>query len=292
MIADAPIPTAPYRERYVRSQDGLRLYVRDYGDPASPLTPILCLSGITRNSKDFAAVAAYLSAGGRRVVCPDYRGRGRSDYDHDWRRYDVPTYINDVRHIVTACHLHRLAVIGTSLGGFLAMGLAVAMPTAVAGAVLNDVGPELNAAALTPVIDYMNDNSSYADWDAVVSRLRQTFPDLPATTDAEWRTIAEATHVEDEDGRIHRDWDHRIVKPLLRRRQPVIDLWPLFRALRPFPVLALRGALSQLLSESSLARMADTASTITTVTVPGVGHAPDLTEAESRAAIDAWLDRF
>ena len=129
-----------YREATVSAQDGLALYYRDYGDALASKTPVLCLPGLTRNSADFAELAARLSRG-RRVLCPDYRGRGRSAYDSNWRNYDPYVYINDISHLLAATGIGRAVIVGTSMGGLLAMGLAVLRPTLVAGAVLNDIGP-------------------------------------------------------------------------------------------------------------------------------------------------------
>src|SRR5262249_34199486 len=135
-------------------QDGLRLYFRDYGDPASERTPVLCLTGLTRNSADFHEVALRV-AGERRVLAPDYRGRGRSAYDPDWRNYEPRIYVNDAAHLLAATGVERAVVIGTSLGGLLAMGLSVLRPTMVAGIVLNDIGPGLVGSGLARIMDYV-----------------------------------------------------------------------------------------------------------------------------------------
>ena len=122
-----------FRERRITAQDGLSLYVRDYGDALSSAPPVLCLGGISRNARDFEALAPHL-AGKRRVVCPDYRGRGRSDYDSDWRNYQPIVYLRDVLDILTALDLHRVVVIGTSMGGLLAMAGPVYGSALVPGA--------------------------------------------------------------------------------------------------------------------------------------------------------------
>src|SRR5713226_6270456 len=120
--------TLRYRARHLTAQDGLQLFYRDYGNPHGSRVPLLCLTGLTRNSQDFADLAERC-AGTRRVICPDYRGRGRSAYDPDWRRYEPMTYLNDIGHVLLANDIHRVVVVGTSLGGLLAMGLAVMRPT-------------------------------------------------------------------------------------------------------------------------------------------------------------------
>jgi pimeloyl-ACP methyl ester carboxylesterase len=280
------------REHFFRCQDGLRLFYRGYGDPASSAIPVLCLSGLTRNSQDFAAVARRISNDGRRVYCLDYRGRGRSERDPAWRRYQPRTYVDDIRHLLIAESLHRVAVIGTSLGAVLAMAMGAAMPTVLAGAVLNDAGPEITPQAVAPILAYLQDQAPLAGWPEVVERLRRHFPDNDQRSPEEWLRYAKRVYRRDDDGRIRPDWDPAIARPLLRKNGQSADLWPLYRSLRRFPVLVVRGARSEILSESTLTRMTEGMPLVATTTVAGVGHAPTLSEPEAAAAIDAWLRRL
>jgi len=277
-----------FRERTYTSQDGLRLYYRDYGDPLATATPVLCLAGLTRNSKDFHGLARRLSRA-RRVICPDYRGRGRSAYDPDWRRYQPRTYVDDIRHLLAAINVHRVLVIGTSMGGILAAAMAVAVPGAIAGAVLNDVGPDIDAGGLQRIIAYVRDQQSQPDWEHAARHLEATLPDLGIRDDKGWLALARNTYREGDDGLIHVDWDPALVKPLLTGAGGGADLWPLFKALRRVPTLAVRGAKSDILSEATLARMAEVLPGLSRVTVEGVGHAPALVEPECLEAIDALL---
>ncbi|MFQ5765538.1 MAG: alpha/beta fold hydrolase, partial [Rhodospirillales bacterium] len=276
--------------RTFSSQDGLGLYFRDYGDPKSAATPVLCLPGVTRNSKDFADLAQRL-APERRVICPDYRGRGRSAYDPDWRRYIARNYVDDVRHLLVAAGVHRVHVIGTSLGGILAMAMAVATPTVLAGVVLNDIGPEVGQDGLAGIIAYMKDDTPLADWDAVVDHIRDAFPHLPARSPEDWLAIARNTYREAEDGRLVHDWDDAIVRQFERGLGARANLWPLFRALGRVPVLAVRGAFSTVLSAETFARMADEMPSIHQVTVDDCGHPTGLNEPHVLEAIDAHLRR-
>jgi pimeloyl-ACP methyl ester carboxylesterase len=277
-----------YRECRFTSQDGLSLYFRDYGDPQSVRTPVLCLAGLTRNSKDFNRVAARLAAE-RRVLCPDYRGRGRSAYDPDWRNYVPATYFNDIRHLLAATGVHRVIVVGTSMGGLLACGMAVAMPTAVAAAVINDIGPVINGEGLGKIVAYLRDSTPLPDWDTVIARLRVSFPNLPVYKDGDWFTIAEATYRKGDDGRLYPDWDPALIKPLLADATYGYDLWGLFRALGRMPVLMIRGAKSDVLTAETFARMGAALPHARCLTLPGVGHAPNLSEPQAKEAIDALL---
>jgi len=277
-----------YREGMLSAQDGLALYYRDYGDALATPTPVLCLTGLTRNSKDYHEVALRLSRD-RRVLCPDYRGRGRSGYDPDWRNYTPTTYINDMRHLLAALNVHRVVVMGTSLGAFLAMGLAVLAPSAVAGAVLNDAGPEVNAGGLDRILDYVSADRPLADWDAAIARMREIFPQLSFDHPQAWRIAADKMFKEGADGKLHYDWDIKLAEPLRRSKSDLPPLWPLFLALGARPVLALRGALSDILMPETLETMRHSLPNITCVTVPGVGHTPTLLEPVSVEALDAFF---
>src|SRR5262249_571120 len=133
-----------FRACYYRSQDGLKLYYREYGDAAADeeRLPVLCLPGLTRNSRDFHDLALRL-APQRRVPAPGHRGRGKSAWDPDWRNYRPEMYLSDVFDLLAVADAPRVVVVGTSMGGLLAIGLTAYRPTCLAGVVLNDIGPEL-----------------------------------------------------------------------------------------------------------------------------------------------------
>lgn len=279
-----------YRERTLSAQDGLALYYRDYGDPTSPAVPVLCLTGLTRNSKDYHDLATRLSPS-RRVICPDYRGRGRSAYDADWRNYQPTVYVNDIRHLLASLNIHSVIVVGTSLGAFLAMGMAVAAPTMVAGAVLNDAGPDIDAKGLNRILDYIGTDRPQPDWRSAVAVVRELFSSLSINTEAGWLRFARQTFREGDDGMLHFDWDVNLAKPMQKRGASLPDLWALFRALRDIPVLSFRGEISDVLSPDTFERMGEGMPKLTRVTVPGVGHTPTLAEPEVLAALDAFLDQ-
>jgi len=275
-----------YRERLWHAADDLPLYLRDYGDPYAARTPMLCLSGLTRNAADFDTVARRLAAGGRRVICPDYRGRGRSGRAADWRTYAPPRLVADLLDLLAMLDLHRVAVIGTSLGGLLAMGLAVARPSVLAAVVLNDVGPDVHAKGLGRIADFIRRDRPQPDWESAEAELRRRLPTLGLADDDAWRRFTRGTYREGADGRLHFDWDVRLVRTL---GGPVPDLWPLFGALARVPVLAVRGGVSDVLTAATLQRMGATRPDLRALVVPGVGHAPSLDEPECRAAIDDLL---
>jgi pimeloyl-ACP methyl ester carboxylesterase len=278
----------PFRERTISAQDGLALYIRDYGDPVSERTPLLCLTGLTRNSSDYHVFASHRSTD-RRVIALDYRGRGRSAYDPDWRNYKPETYISDIRHVLAATNCHHVVAVGTSLGAMLTLGMGAAMPGALAGAILNDAGPELDPAGIARILDYVGDETAFDDWQAAAARVKELFPSLPITTKEGWRDLAERTFRTREDGKLVYDWDTAIVKNL-REMKELPDLWALFHGLRNVPVLALRGETSDVLSTATFERMGEGMPKLTRVTVPGVGHVPSMEEPEAKQAIDAFLE--
>jgi len=277
-----------YVERTYASQDGLPLHYREYGDPLAAGAPLLCLTGLTRNAHDYHDLATRLATH-RRVICPDYRGRGRSSRDPDWRNYLPRVYVGDILQLLIAANLHRVVVIGTSLGGLLAMGLAVAQPSCLAGVVLNDVGPDIDPAGLERIRGYIGRDHPQPDWPSAVRFAKETFKNSGARTEADWQQVAEGTFRQGADGLLHVDWDVAVAKPL-ERTGPIPDLWPLFRALRRIPTLAFRGALSDLLTEATFDRMQREHPALRRVAVAGVGHVPTLAEPEARHAIDAFLD--
>lgn len=274
-----------YRERRYSAPDGLSLAYRDYGDPLSPGVPLLCLSGLARNAKDFAYFAER-QAGRRRVVCPDIRGRGRSDYDPNWRNYRPEVYLSDIAALLAAANLHHVVVCGTSMGGLLAMGLAVTNPTALAGVIFNDVGPAIQPQAIGRIQSMIARNEPLPGWPAAIAKVKQIHADLNYDHEWKWRRLAEATYREDEAGRLHVEWDTNIARTLGGQ---IPDLWPFFRAIRRLPALAIRGEISPVLSRETFAAMLAEKPDLIQVTVPGTGHAPALDEAEAEQAIDDFL---
>ena len=277
---------AAFREHQVRAQDGLLLSVRDY--PGGRATPLFCLAGLSRNAADFDALARW-QAPQRRVVAFDYRGRGKSGYDRSTRSYRPQVYLQDARQVQIALGLERVVYCGTSLGGFLTMGAAALMPITVAGAILNDSGPELAPGGVERILGYLRQmwQAPPADLSTTVTYLRQLLPQLRFQSDQDWQDFARNSFQE-VAGRLEPIWDRGLLRALARA-EPLPDLWALFAALVPFPTLVLRGEGSDLLKPDTLTRMAAAHPQLRSVTVPGTAHAPTLAEPESRAAIETFL---
>lgn len=283
-----PPGTLTTRAYRVAVGNGQMVHVEDYGWATSPRAPVLCLSGLTRSGRDFRDLACRLGRE-RRVVCLDYRGRGRSDYAEDWRDYAPERTLDDVLQVAAACRLHGVVAIGTSFGGILTMALAVARPTLLRAAILNDVGPELAADGSARILDYIGKNRPQPDLPAAIAEIQRLLPHASVTSPAGWETLARNTFRQEADGTWHFDWDTRLAQAFRRLGSQGERLWPMFRALRRLPVMVVRGARSDLLTAATMERMAQAHPGLHQVTVPDVGHAPGLDEPEVVAAMDRFL---
>ncbi len=285
-----------FEDRSWTSRDGLQLHFRDYprSDPGpDDRPPLLCLHGLTRNARDFEDLAARLS-GQWRVICPDLRGRGDSDYARDPMTYSPVQYFDDLEALLEDQAITRFVAIGTSLGGLLTMMLAARAPERVAAAVLNDIGPEIDPAGLARIREYVGQGRSHETWVHAARALQDTFQEAyPAYELPDWLRMAKRVMVIGSGGRIVFDYDMNIAVPFAAADNavPAPDMWPMFDALAGRPVLVLRGGLSDILSADTAARMAARGPDIELVTLPGVGHAPTLDEPDSIAAIDRLLAR-
>ena len=284
-----------WRDSYFTNRDGLRLYGRHYsaGLPGGR-RPALCLPGLTRNCRDFHDLALFLSAAGpgsRDVYAVDYRGRGRSEHDRDWRNYSPYIEMLDVLDFMAREGLHDAAIVGTSRGGIIAMIMGSFRPTAIGCVVLNDIGPVLEIEGLVRIMSYVGRVPVPATWAeaAVLARRsnEQQFPDLPEET---WEEVARAWF-NDDNGRPSRGYDYALGRSLTLAdmKAGVPPLWPQFLSLARVPALALRGANSDLLSDKTLTEMAARHPRLRTLTVPGQGHAPLLKDFESKVAIASFL---
>lgn len=282
-----------FAERRWTSRDGLALFARDYaGASGAARLPVICLHGLTRNSKDFEDVAPWLAGSGRRVLVPDVRGRGLSDRDPDPSHYAPKVYARDVLDLMRSLGLTRAVFLGTSMGGIITITLMAMKPKAVAAAVLNDVGPEVAPEGIARIMSYVGQNIEVRDWDEAAAYVRRTnaaaFPDYG---EAQWGRFARNVF-RDNAGVPELDYDSRILLPLLRHKpgQHSRLAWILFRWLsRKRPTLLVRGAKSDVITAAIADRMTRNAPRLQRVDVPGIGHAPMLTEPVAVDAIKQFL---
>jgi pimeloyl-ACP methyl ester carboxylesterase len=279
-----------WADKYWTSRDGLKLHYRDYAG-RSDRPPLLMLHGLTRNSRDFEDVAARY-AGEWQVIAPDFRGRGMSDRDPDSSHYLPPTYAADVLQLLDELAVSEAVFLGTSLGGLVTMIIAAIAPQRLAGVLLNDVGPELDLSGIDRIKSYVGKPVVFRDWGDDADQLQARAGDVhPAYDRADWLRFAEKTCRVTERG-IEFDYDMAIADPFnAGNTGETPDGWPYYRNLDGRPVLVLRGEHSDLLPDAAAARMATEIDDVEVVTVPGVGHAPDLSEPAAVAAIDQLLER-
>jgi len=198
-----------FREAFIAAPDGLQLYTRDYDIAPGGLTPVLCLAGLTRNTRDFDGLAAHL-AQTRRVVCADMRGRGRSAYDPTWSNYSIPVETGDVLALCAALGLDQTVIVGTSRGGLLASVIAMMKPALLKGVVLNDVGPEIDPRGIARIAGYVGkQDTAPADWDAAMAGIKAVNGDMFTLDDGEWMAITRAIF-RDENGKPVLDYDTKI----------------------------------------------------------------------------------
>jgi pimeloyl-ACP methyl ester carboxylesterase len=274
--------------RFYESNDGLRLFYHDFA-PDSSGVPVICLPGLTRNSRDFADLAAHLSVN-RRVLTPDLRGRGFSDRDPQWRNYHPGTYVHDVWTLLDALGIGKIIVVGTSLGGLIAMAMAFQNPERMAGVIMNDIGPEIAASGLARIQAYTGKLPPVEDWDEAIAQTREIYgPWLPGLSDAEWRKMAWRAYRTMDDGKPALDMDPRIGDAVREVGPQVGDPWQLFDALAEIPTLVLRGALSDILSPEILQKMHERKPDLLSEEIADRGHVPLLNEPVALAAIDAFI---
>ena len=276
------------------SFDGLRLFARDYPGPGDGRLPVICLHGLTRNSRDFENLAPILAAEGRRVIAPDIRGRGLSDRSPDPRRYHPGIYARDIAALLDHAEIGRAIFIGTSMGGLITMALAARRLRNIAAAILNEAGPEIDPRGIQRILSYAGTGGPFATWQEAAEFARSinaiAFPGLG---EAEWLAFARRMFHE-ADGQIVADYDPAIAnvlaKPPPRLARPIAH-WLFRRLARKRPTLLIRGEISDVITAPIAARMKEAAPRMGEAVVPGVGHAPMLSEPAALDAIRAFLAR-
>ncbi|MGI9414737.1 MAG: alpha/beta fold hydrolase [Hyphomicrobiales bacterium] len=286
-------PSRIWRDVHYTVHDGLRLYARDYGDRKSTRLPVICLAGLTRNSRDFDTLATHLSQS-RRVLVPDYRGRGRSDYARDWTTYTPTIEIADTLSLMALAGVDEAAVIGTSRGGILAMLMAALRPAALKAVVLNDIGPEIASEGLLRIRGYLQHAPKPATWADAEDILRTANPGFKGMSDEDWAAFARRTF-RSVNGKPKADFDPNLYKTfvsyddIVHGRVP--KLWPQFAAMDAVPTLAIRGENSDLLTPETVDRMKQLMPRLRTMTVRDRGHAPFLDEPKVVAAIEQTIEK-
>jgi pimeloyl-ACP methyl ester carboxylesterase len=279
-----------FEEHRIASDDGPRVYARDYRCEGSHKLPVICLHGLTRNSFDFEEVARRIAATGRRVLVPDMRGRGKSDTDPEPARYRPDVYVHDLFKIMDTLNIPRAVFVGTSMGGVMTMLAATMAPARIAAAVLNDIGAEVDPRGIARIGSYVGKSGPQESWYDMTAAVRGTNEAaFPGRDEDFWATFARRVSRERADGKIELAYDPLIAQNFSSAPPP--SMMPLFLALAPVPVLVVRGALSDLLSSEGIAAMRAAKPDLETVEVPETGHAPTLEEPQAWDAVASFLAR-
>ena len=277
-----------------RTRDGLTLRGTRYGNHGPAAVPVFCLPGLTRNERDFTALAGWLAGTGAGTHCLDvyclsFRGRGRSDRDATYLNYQPLTYVQDVIAMAKALDIDSAVFIGTSLGGIVTMLTAHKKPSLVRAGVLNDIGPDLAPEGLARIAGYVGGSASFDSWKDAASAMKEinavAFP-AEAGDDGFWLAFAERC-CREEDGKIILDYDPNIALAL-QEAGHAPDLWDAFTSMS-CPVLSVLGGISDLFTPEIQGDMKSRLPHLQTVTIPQVGHAPTLDEPAARDAIGAFL---
>jgi len=284
-----------YEEYRYRSADGrLDLFARDYpGQEGLGRMPLLLMHGLTRNSADFEPLVPHLPD--YRLIVPDQRGRGRSDWDDNSGNYHVGVYAADMFALMDGLGIDRFGIVGTSMGGLIGMAMGLAAPGRIAALVLNDIGPAIDEEGLDRIRGYVGSAPPARDWEEAAARIaavnHSAFPDF---TQADWIAFARRTCEEGADG-VQSAYDPAIAVGMEPGADAVVpdDPWPIWSQLSDTPALVVRGGLSDLLSAQTVARMAaEHKAPFTSVEVPNRGHAPLLDEPEVLAALLPFMHEY
>ena len=264
-----------------------RMAYTEWGESDNPHV-LVCVHGLTRNGRDFDALAEAL-AGHYRVICPDIVGRGRSGWLRDPAGYGIPQYVADMVTLIARLNVDTVHWVGTSMGGLIGMALAAQEGTPVRRLVLNDVGPLITVESLQRIATYVGTDPHWASFDQALAYVKLISATFGPLSEAQWRYLTETSIVQGADGSWSFRYDPRIAEPFKAAFvDQDIDLWPIYGAIA-CPTLAIHGAESDLLARDTWLAMAERGPRAKLAEFPGVGHAPMFQSDDQIAVVRDFL---
>jgi pimeloyl-ACP methyl ester carboxylesterase len=263
-----------------------RVAYTQWGDSDNPRV-VVCVHGLTRNGRDFDALAEAL-AGDYRVVCPDIVGRGASDWLADKHNYGYPQYLTDMTVLLAHLNAERVDWVGTSMGGLIGMLMAAQPGTPIARMVMNDVGPLIPVAALERIASYVGGDPRFSSMDELDAYLREIYAPFGVFTDGQWQGFVRSSARTFDDGTIGLAYDPGIAEPLRAMPKENVDLWATWNEVR-CPVLVIRGEQSDLLLADTAEQMTASGPRARLAVLAGMGHAPNLMAGDQIALLRDWL---
>ncbi|MFT6694514.1 MAG: pimeloyl-ACP methyl ester carboxylesterase [Neolewinella sp.] len=283
-----------YQDIWYTSADGLRLYARDYTPEQNRGTTaptILCMHGLTRNSADFEDICKVL-ADRYRLIVVDQRGRGLSDYDPDVANYNPLVYVQDMFRLLEVLDVSKVVLMGTSMGGIMAMMMATMKPSVIQGLIINDIGPEVGVLGLDRLKKYVGKATPIANWhDAAKQSAEVNAIAFPAASEEDWLRFAKRTYLENKNGVPVLAYDPKIAEPLNDEDNNTAapNLWSVYDQICDKPMLLIRGELSDILEPGCVEVMRQKNTKLEVSEIPGVGHAPMLSEPAAQISIESFL---
>ena len=279
-----------FSDYYYQVPDELTLYARDYPGPDDRAGCVLLMHGLTRNSRDFDVLADRLSVHFR-VLVPEQRGRGRSEWDSQPDRYGIPTYVNDMFELLEAVGEDHVAAVGTSMGGLMAMVMNAMRPGVFTHVVLNDIGPELSKEGLDRISGYVGQGGIISTWEEAVAYNRAiNAVAFPSLSDQQWGDFTRQLFGE-RNGEPFLDYDPAISQAVRSDEGSALppDLWSVYAQLESQPLMLIRGAISDLLDTDIKDRMIQSVPDLLYLEVADVGHAPMLIDDAVTEALESFL---
>ncbi len=266
-----------------QTSDGLTLAYRDEGQGA----PVLCLSGVTRNSTDFNYMAPHANA--VRLIRLDMRGRGKSDFDPDFNNYNLVREARDVVDLLDHLGLPKVAIIGTSRGGLISMHLAMTDYHRLLGVMLNDIGPVLDNTGINAIKGFLGYRPDFKTYDEAVEKLPDIMVGFDNIPNERWLAEVRSRWIEKPDG-LHLRYDPDLRHAIKAQSHGNnVDLWTYFDAYGDLPLALLRGENSNLLSRETVVEMQRRKPNMIYAEVKDRGHIPYLDEPECLALLEQFL---